>query len=155
MSLDSWHLSVALVPRLCRLNSIFRLCSFLAEWRSSFSQRLLSRSLVSVSRESLRIAIFSVCFVKYFLLHALSKAPFPLYELVFLYSFATLFHSLGLWKAISFSNHQIIFMHSNLWTIEIPHLRSREAKYPLLSSFCLWELLSVLSCPSNTISALV
>lgn len=102
--------------------------SFLAEHRSSFSQHPLPACQVPGTQESLYIALFSVCF-KYFLLHAHSKAPFPLYQLVVLYFFTTLFHSLALPKAISFPNHQIIFMHSDLWTIiEIPHFRSREAK---------------------------
>lgn len=86
--------------------------SFLAEHRFSFSQHPLSACTVPVTQESLYIALFSVLSISSSMLAA--KAPFPLYRLVILYFFTTLFHSLALPKAISFPNHQIIFMHSNL-----------------------------------------
>lgn len=128
MSPHSSHLSLASTSCLSRVNTIFSLCSFLAEHRSSFSQHPLSACLVPVTQELGILLFFSLCF-KYFLLHACSRTFFPLYHLIALYFFTTFFHSLALPKAISFPNHQIILMHSNLWTIiKISHFRSREAK---------------------------
>lgn len=98
--------------------------SFLAEHKSSWSQQPHSVCPVPEAQES-GCSFVLFLLEEYFLLHVHSKAYLPLYH----WQSSTLFHSLALPKAISFPNHQIIFMHSNLWTIiEISHFKSREAK---------------------------
>lgn len=127
MSPRSLHLSWVLTSCLSSLNTTFNLHSFIAEHRSSFFRTLFQHVQFQWHRSLCHSFFF--CFVKYFFLHVSSKASFPLYRLIVLYFFSTSFYSLALPKAISFPSHQIIFMHSNLWTIiEISYFRSRETK---------------------------